>query len=212
MGIQNKRRHRRCVASSGLSARAKADSKKIPSGNHTLLESWFHEHVDERISMVQLVGPCDKSGNFVSSSGSQVQNSMLILTTPPFKPFGEILFRLALRFPSGRVLEVSNQPEVQVKISVKDAQSSQGGDGSPSAEALLQRWFGDIQSDTSFCTEGSKQSSNATRNVSISVDYSMLGKRCLGLDVKCPVLLAVLRRIAHLHSVLKLEQIYDFWT
>ena len=61
---------------------------------------FFKNEVDTNILKVSLL-----PGNFV------------VITTPPFKAMGEVLMRVATRFPAARVFQISNQQEVQVRIS-----------------------------------------------------------------------------------------------
>ena len=76
-------------------------------------------------------------------------------------------------------------------------------------------WFSDL--DTSVCVSNVTgvtldRRDSKGNNILVSVDYTLLDKRYIGLGVKCPILLNVLRRIAHLHPRLRLEQVYDFWS
>merc|ERR1712154_540211 len=43
----------------------------------------------------------------------------IICSVPPFKAMGEIIEKIAIRFPTARIFQISNQYEVQVRVSVE---------------------------------------------------------------------------------------------
>ena len=186
--------------------RSRTNNEFVKLNGHGLL-SWFQTNVDERISSVEKISSPSNTHSTVNPA------CLLVIQTPPFKPFGEILFRLALKFPNARVLEVSNQPEVQIKISM-DSRVEENKEENLTKQELL-GWFSDL--DTSVCVSNVAgvtldRKDSKGKDILVSVDYTLLDKRYIGLGVKCPILLNVLRRVAHLHPRLRLEQVYDFWS
>jgi len=226
--IRNTRRKQRGGSQAGGSQSRISAVTGTNQANTTPMCAWFQQNVDTRIQKVEQIaltsgtasGPAaghQGAGQQAPAQGSQ----LLILTTPPFKPFGECLFRLALRFPAARVLELSNQPEVQIKISmdVSSASVSSSTSGVVSNVSVgpgsrnVSNWE---QIKAILLSAGGVASSSGTtssaKDVSISCDYTMLGRRYVAFCVKCPTLLAFMRRVAGLHPRVRLEQVYDFWT
>jgi len=147
---------------------------------------FFKDEVDGNISKVRLL-----PGNFV------------IITTPPFKAMGEVLMRVATRFPAARVFQISNQQEVQVRISRTHSDDTDRADANdhdqdlerisalPRVERLMQYQF-------------------PNTNLSDGAAAIKRMKRHYCFQVHCLSLLDVVRtcRLLPTHEV---EQIYDFW-
>mmetsp|Transcript_6374 Transcript_6374/g.9373 ORF Transcript_6374/g.9373 Transcript_6374/m.9373 type:complete len:1657 (-) Transcript_6374:302-5272(-) len=134
-------------------------------------------------------------------------NNFMICSTPPFKAMGEILEKIAILFPSARVFQISNQFEVQVRVSLEHSQS-----GQPAIEAQGQN-EADLQ--MILLTPGVKLKMTyhypSTKKGHVHTDsFHLPSKTYYCLEVHCLALLDVFRTCNSLPSH-KVEQVYDFW-
>mmetsp|Transcript_32724 Transcript_32724/g.59074 ORF Transcript_32724/g.59074 Transcript_32724/m.59074 type:complete len:251 (+) Transcript_32724:2783-3535(+) len=155
-------------------------------------DQFFKAEVDARILTARLL-----PGNFV------------IITTPPFKAMGDVLIRIAKRFPAARVFQISNQQEVQVRVSRTfsgDMDSVDVGEHDqdleritalPRVERLMEYQF------PNTFGSGDQSSTDGTTEMKQM-------KRYYCFQVHCVSLLDVIRTCSLLPSH-EVEQIYDFW-
>jgi SAM-dependent methyltransferase len=85
---------------------------RLEGKNVHQLGSYFQKSVDSNISEVKVV-----------DSGSEQQDGdglIVVVAVPPFKAFSDALLNIATVIPSAQVLEISNQSEVQVRVSCRE--------------------------------------------------------------------------------------------
>ena len=158
-------------------------------------EEYFKSYIDERIIKVKPL-----PGNF------------LICSVPPFKALGEILGKVAIRFPSARVFQISNQFEVQVRLSLDKSQSKQpeiesSKEQNEENKVHLQR----ILSTPGVNLKLSFNYPNTNKgNVQESKISNKPTKIYYSLEVHCLALLDVFR-LCNTISNYQVEQVYDFW-
>ena len=133
---------------------------------------YFQTVVDERIKEVKLVSP-----------------TVFVVVTPPFKILGIILAKLAAALPAARVLEVSNQKEIQVRVSTPADDERRA-----LAMDVFSRMPGvQVVTEYQFPQVGNEKH-----------------KHNLALQVQTYQLLTVYRQCTRLQGVY-VEQVYDFW-
>ncbi len=132
---------------------------------------YFQTAVDNRIKEVKMVSP-----------------TVFVLATPPFKVLGIVLAKLSSALPAARVLEISNQKEVQVRVTAPDDERRA------------------VAVDVFSCMPGVQ--------VVLEYQYPKIGnetqKHNLALQVQTCQLLTVYRQCTRLQGVY-VEQVYDFW-
>jgi len=118
------------------------------------------------------------------------------LDVPTFKKMTEVIENIAIRVPLARILQISNNNEVQVRVSVPAIMSPSGVAAENEGvirqiEALpgVERMF-----DYKFPTDGDENKPSDTQ---------------ISLCVKMPYLLSAIRRLQTMSA--KVEQIYDWW-
>eukprot|EP00591_Stephanopyxis_turris_P015246 CAMPEP_0195541584 /NCGR_PEP_ID=MMETSP0794_2-20130614/51160_1 /TAXON_ID=515487 /ORGANISM="Stephanopyxis turris, Strain CCMP 815" /LENGTH=1794 /DNA_ID=CAMNT_0040675687 /DNA_START=95 /DNA_END=5479 /DNA_ORIENTATION=+ len=132
----------------------------------------------------------------------------MICSIPPFKAMGEILEKIAIRFPSARVFQISNQCEVQVRISL-----DRSGIAEDSISAAKVQHERDLQRLLSVAGVEQKmhyQYPNTHRSSPSEAATSDNMKTYYCLEVHCLALLDVFRICSTLSNH-KVEQVYDFW-
>lgn len=169
-------------------------------GNKTKVNNWdefFKANVDSRILKIKVL-----------------PSSFIIVSSPPFKVMGEILKKVAIQFPSARVFRISNQDEVQVRISMRNATTNnldEGGNSElqriislPGVKKVMNYIFPNTHILTTKNDHDMESESNTegTSNFRQKVNYSF--------EVQCVALLDVIRTCNALPSC-NIEQIYDFW-
>eukprot|EP00026_Physarum_polycephalum_P000921 Phypoly_transcript_00922.p1 GENE.Phypoly_transcript_00922~~Phypoly_transcript_00922.p1 ORF type:complete len:1281 (-),score=247.58 Phypoly_transcript_00922:48-3377(-) len=145
-----------------------------PNSSHSTIK-W--RKIDTRIQAQQVVS--DKG--------------LFVLTVPTFKPFTEILIKIAHSLPQSQILEISNQKTVQAKVLLPF-------DASPEMEATLQAKISGINGcsvmfNYRYPIEGSSATKQPRMSVSVSVST-----------------LAVIRFILVCENLgVEVAQIYDFY-
>lgn len=138
-------------------------------------------------------------------------NNFMVCSIPPFKAMGEILQKIAIRFPSARVLQISNQFEVQVRVSHDRPQSEQSPMAAGSQEEEYEIDMQRILSVAGVKLKMSYHYPNTKKgHVHTSDPSTGPNKTYYCLEVHCLALLDVFRICNSLpnHNV---EQVYDFW-
>jgi len=134
----------------------------------------------------------------------KLPKNFVILSTPTFKEMGEILERIALSFATSRVFQISNQKEVQVRVSLDTDEASRTSVETNDID--LQRLLSvpGVQRMMDY------QFPNTNRGQTSEADPSTHTKTFYCLQVDCLALLDVFR-ICSLLPNHKVEQVYDFW-
>ena len=148
---------------------------RMPEPQDTNESRRFWARLDQRIHRVKII------------EGSTV----VVLVVPPFKALGEILHRLAAACKRAEVLEISNQKEVQVRVSarVDDVEKVNGG---------IQRAVPGVQLRVSYQFPAARKHPGPD-----SVQQ-------LAYQVPCLCLLHFLQTVDQLPAC-TFEQVYDFW-
>jgi len=146
----------------------------------------FQEAIDQRILKVTLL-----------------PNNFIVLTTPPFKAMGEILKRFAIRIPTARVLQISNQTEVQVRIS---------GNVGVNHDKNSDKELGRIQSlgGIKYAMDYRYPNASGTANLPTDTLESRNGTAFYCFHVECLALLDLFR-LCESTPNFRVEQVYDFW-
>jgi len=148
--------------------------------------NFFNDEIDTRILEVTILPQ-----NFV------------VLSVPPFKAMGEILHKIAIRIPAARVLQISNQTEVQVRIVRIEDRSK---DSEEEFARILSLAGVKFVMDYSFpSTIGSNDTTDNSSQLSRGH-----GRAFYSFEVNCLALLDLFRLCEMLpnHCI---EQVYDFW-
>ena len=146
------------------------------------LAAFFRGAVDPRISEVKAVEP------HLAAGGGQI----IVLTVPPFKALGEILVALARAVPTARVLEISNQSEVQVRVSCEAHREAE-------AEAWLARLRPGVEPVARYQFPIAAESATAP------------ARKQIALRVAVTQLMSLMRGCGDEGGALRVEQVYDFW-
>ncbi len=131
-------------------------------------------------------------------------NNFMVCSLPTFKTMGEILEKISIRFPSARVFQISNQFEVQVRLSLNRSQSNESG-----AEQQEEQYEADLQRILSTAGVELKMSYHYPNTRHSSGAASKPEKTFYSLEVHCLALLDVFQ-ICNLLPNHKVEQVYDF--
>lgn len=123
---------------------------------------------------------------------------VVVVSIPPFKPFSDLLLNLATYIPSAQVLEISNQTDLQVRVSCD-------GNDEEEATAWIKSTFD--EADVEIVTR---------YQFAISPDVAQVpGRAQLALKVAVTQLLTLLRSCGDSSQpgarVLRVEQCYDWW-
>lgn len=157
--------------------------------NHEITNNWdthLKSSLDERILEVKLL-----------------PNNFMICSVPPFKTMGEILEKIAIRFPSARVFQISNQYEVQVRVSFWASRSPHvNGKHEDDLQELLS--IAGIKRKMEFQYPNTRKGHvhTSTQNEQSKINYS--------LEVHCLALLDVFR-FCNIHPNFEVDQVFDFW-
>ena len=146
------------------------------------LAAFFRGAVDPRISEVKAVEP------HLAAGGGQI----IVLTVPPFKALGEVLVALARAVPTARVLEISNQSEVQVRVSCEAHREAE-------AEAWLARLRPGVEPVARYQFPIAAESATAP------------ARKQIALRVAATQLMSLMRGCGDEGGALRVEQVYDFW-
>jgi len=111
---------------------------------------------------------------------------LFLLHSPTFKGLGEVVKNISGKVPSARLIEISNQKEINVRVLVREARQIDQIKGHPGVRVML---------DYKFPTDGTEQPPDT--NVSV--------------EVQVPLLLEFIRECARMRPEVSIEQIYDFW-
>ena len=146
--------------------------------------NFFNDEIDTRILKVTVLPK-----NFV------------VLSIPPFKAMGEILHKIAIRIPAARVLQISNQTEVQVRIGSNVGIEDRSKDNEEELARIHSLAGVKFVMDYSF---PNTVGSNHTTSDAVH------GKAFYCFEVNCLALLDLFRLCEMLpnHCI---EQVYDFW-
>ena len=109
-----------------------------------------------------------------------------------FKALGEVLVALARAVPTARVLEVSNQSEVQVRVSCEAHRETE-------AEAWLARLRPGVEPVARYQFPIAAESATAP------------ARKQIALRVAATQLMSLMRGCGDEGGALRVEQVYDFW-
>jgi hypothetical protein len=178
----------------------------------------------------------DKSDNVGDKSDKVLHHSgYVVLKVPPFKALGEVLLNLAIKVPSARALQISNQGEVQVRLSLgesvlepvpvetlesavvetKEGEEEGEEEGEKGKTGENAGEFENTKETKEL--EEVKGALLSIPTVKIRIEYQLpqvgevANRRQLALEVKVPYLLSLIRTISRLHPHVRLEQVYDFF-
>ena len=135
-------------------------------------------------------------------------HDFMICSVPPFKAMGEIIRKFAIRFPSARIFQISNQPEVQVRISLDRSSTSEGS--SVEADIKYKEQLQILLSVAGVKEKAHYQYPNTHRSNPSEAATNDKTKVFYCLEVHCLALLDVFR-ICETLSNFQVEQVYDFW-
>lgn len=117
-----------------------------------------------------------------------IVQGLYTLDVPTFKPMTEVILNIADRVPTARILQISNNDEVQVRVSVEPAEKER------SIRAIEELPGTDVMFDYKFPTDGKQAVPSRTQiSLCVQIPYLLNTVRCLrkkGVEV---------------------EQIYDWW-
>ena len=130
-------------------------------------------------------------------------NNFMVCSMPPFKAMGEILQKIAIRFPSARVFQISNQFEVQVRVS----REISVGDSHVENETNLQKILSTAGVKLKMSYHYPSTKNGQVHTVDPSTEPT---KIYYSLEVHCLALLDVFRICNSLPNH-RVEQVYDFW-
>jgi hypothetical protein len=138
-------------------------------------------------------------------SAKPLPNNFMICSVPPFKAMGEILEKIAIRFPSARVFQISNQYEVQVRVS-SDPSRSSPSTPNEKHESDLQTLLSiaGVERKMDFQYPSTRRGHVHTSNQ----NYQTTTNLCL--EVHCLALLDLFR-FCNSHSNFQVDQVFDFW-
>jgi hypothetical protein len=132
-------------------------------------------------------------------------NNFMICSVPPFKSMGEILEKIAIRFPSARIFQISNQFEVQVRLSL-DASGISAANEQHEADLQKILSMAGVEQKMNFQYPNTRKGHVHTSELAPSGQV----KTYYCLEVHCLALLDVFRICSTLSNH-KVEQVYDFW-
>ena len=152
-------------------------------------------------------------------SVSMLPHNFFVLSTPPFKVMGEILQKVAIRFPSARLLQISNQNEIQVRIILSpeesiDLESLQGQTLKHSFLQAVLRVQG-VKYMMQYQYPNTKQcatvySFDERTGDHITKERMLQNEMHYCFEVQCVSLLDLIRTCEGI-ACCRVEQIYDFW-
>ena len=147
------------------------------------LAAFFTEGVDARISDVRAVQQAECG-------------QVIIMCVPPFKAMGEVLAQIACKVPTARVLEISNQAEVQVRVSCRAH-----GEAEAAAEAWIARLGPGVEVVARYQMPISGESATEP------------ARKQIALGVAVPYLMQLLRGCSGIarDEAVRLEQVYDYY-
>jgi len=111
---------------------------------------------------------------------------LFLLHTPTFKGLGEVLQTIATKVPSARLIEISNQKEINVRVLLRERSQIEEIKKLPGARVML---------DYKFPTDGSEKPPGMN----------------LSVEVQVPMLLEFMRQCTRMKPLVHVQQIYDFW-
>ena len=160
------------------------------------MAGYFTDVVDTRISDVRVLQRTDAG-------------LVLTLRVPPFRPLGEVLLNIARHVPTARVLEISGQPEVQVRVS-HDAESA----AAAAAEAWLARLGPGVEVVARYAMpiNGESAAQAARKQIALGVGVTHLMQLLRGCS-------GAAESLRHARggeppsppSAVRFEQVYDFY-
>ncbi|CAD7955972.1 unnamed protein product [Amoebophrya sp. A25] len=168
-----------------------------------------------------------------SLRGQQIEQ-IIVLETLPFKALGQVLEKIALRVPDARVLEISGQQEVQIRVSVKiiNRTGSRGRDREQDGPNDVGHQLHDEQHQPSSPDRSTSRHSLNVRKqevldsieqipgckVVLDYKYPKIGNvelpHQVALKVQSYAILELLRTCRMLKTAeveVVVEQVYDFW-
>jgi FAD/FMN-containing dehydrogenase/SAM-dependent methyltransferase len=172
-------------------------------GGSAEMAGYLTDVVDERISDVRVLQRTD-AGQVVT------------MRIPPFKQLGEVLLNIARHVPTARVLEISGQAEVQVRVS-HDAESAAA---TAAAEAWLARLGAGVEVVARYAMpiNGESATQAARKQIALGVGVThlmQLLRGCSGAaessrraDEPSP---PPVGRWRFATEAVRLEQVYDFY-
>jgi hypothetical protein len=176
----------------------------VDQRNHSPGQFWYSIHPS--IAQVKRISP-----------------TLSVVVTPPFKTMGDVLLNIATRIPSATCLQISNQAEVQVRISVntvvKDSEEhcASGTGNRAVTSGGGARGTEKEQQDRIEKSIREKLEKNRGVKVLSTYSYPLDGphpeqtppKLQMALAVQAPQLLCLIRDC--IANGICVEQIYDFW-
>jgi SAM-dependent methyltransferase len=158
----------------------------------------YFRSIDPNIKEVTAVGGLTGDTETGLSSGEADGAMVVVVSVPPFKPFSDLLLNIATFIPSAQILEISNQTELQVRVSCEEKHQEE-------ATAWLVREFD--ESEVEIVTR---------YQFPISPDQARVpGRVQLALKVAVTQLLVLFRACGDSAQVgprvLRVEQSYDCW-
>ncbi|CAK0856659.1 unnamed protein product [Prorocentrum cordatum] len=153
----------------------------------------------------------------------RISPMLSVVATPPFKTMGDVLLNIAVRIPGATCLQISNQSEVQVRISVntvvEDAARgcASGTEGRAPTSGGEAGGIAKEQQDRIAASIREKLERNRGVKVLSTYSYPLDGphpkqappKLQMALGVQAPQLLCLIRDC--IAQGICVEQIYDFW-
>ena len=158
-------------------------------------------------------------------------NNFMVCSLPPFRAFGEILEKIAIRYPSSRVFQISNQFEVQVRIAADATKPRKRRTSQQSLQKVLSTAAATTLYQQDQPPDAGLQTILSTAGVALKTSYSYPNthkgqdpdgsstsspsgagstKTFYCLEVHCLGLLDIFRACNSLPNY-RVEQVYDFY-
>lgn len=172
-----------------------------------LEEVLLHINFDDKDAIADLDSFCKSNIHPKIVKAALLSNNFALISTPPFKAMGEILKKISIQYPTARVFQISNQKEIQVRVSKSFLSNN---DAKQEAKVEFERLKSLAGCKVMMDFAWPSTYFNRERNENDTHDMSGQGKTFYCLEVKCIALLDLFRLCSMLDHF-EVDQVFDFW-